>query len=81
VDGEEGKQYDDFGTGSLIFSPDGERVAYMAGVGNKWLVVVDGEEGKQYEGIGGGIVFDPSDSLHYLALEGNNIFLVEESVE
>jgi len=42
---------------------------------------VDGEEGKQYEGIGGGIVFDPSDSLHYLALEGNNIFLVEESVE
>ncbi|MGB2768477.1 MAG: hypothetical protein WBC88_01975, partial [Candidatus Zixiibacteriota bacterium] len=60
------------------------RVAYMAQVGGKWLVVLDGEEGKVYDSIvaggGGGIIFDSPDNLHYLARRGNQIDLVEEKI-
>ena len=70
---------------SFKVSPDSKRVAYAAGVGDKWFVVVDGKEEKQYDGIvtigGGRIVFDSSDSLHYLALKGKGIFLVEERIK
>jgi hypothetical protein len=80
VDGKEDKRYD--GCSILIFSPDSQRVAYRATAGNKRFVVVDGKEGKPYDDIvnrgGGRIVFDSSDSLHYLALKGNGIYLVEE---
>ena len=34
---------------SLKVSPDSKRVAYAAGSGNKWFVVVNGKEGKQYD--------------------------------
>ena len=85
VDGKEEKQYDGIGEGTPIFSPDSKRVAYAAQVGNKRFVVVDGKEEKQYDGIvtigGGRIVFDSSDSLHYLALKGKGIFLVEERIK
>ncbi len=80
VDGKEAKRYD--GIGTLIFSPDSKRMAYVAGAGNKYFVVVDGKEGKQYDSIvtirGGRIVFDSSDRLHYLVVKGNDIYLVEE---
>ena len=63
---------------SFKVSPDSKRVAYAAKVGSKWFVVVDGKEEKQYDGIitigGGKIIFDSSDSLHYLALKGESIF-------
>ncbi len=53
-------------------------------VGDKQFVVVDGEEGKKYDAIGGigekNIVFDSSNSLHYLAQKGNSIYLVEERI-
>lgn len=67
--------------GSLKVSPDSKRVAYAALVGNKRFVVVDGKEGKRYDGIivmgGGKIVFDV-DSIYYLAIKGEEIYLVEE---
>ncbi len=70
---------------SFKVSPDSKRVAYAAQVGKKWLVVVDGKEGKQYDGIvtigGGKIVFDTPTNLHYLALKGDSIYLVEEMIE
>jgi len=69
---------------SLKVSPDSKRVAYVAGVGNKWLVVVDGEEDKQYDGIraeGGTIIFDSPNSLHYLARKGNCFYLVEQRID
>jgi hypothetical protein len=55
----------------------------MAQVGNKWLMVADGNEGKQYDGIveGSNIVFDSPDNLHYLAKEGNKIYLVEMAIK
>jgi hypothetical protein len=47
-------------------------------------VVVDGKEEKQYDSIvtigGGRVIFDSSDSLHYLAQKGKSIFLVEERI-
>jgi hypothetical protein len=85
LDGKEGHYYDDIKSDSLIFSPDGQRLAYIAQVGNKQFVVVDGIEGKQYDaiitGVGGTIIFDYADSFHYLALEGNSVYLVEERLE
>jgi hypothetical protein len=70
---------------TFIVSPDSKRVAYGAIVGNKWFVVMDGKEDKQYDDIvilgGGKIVFDSADSLHYLALKGNSIYLVEEKMK
>ena len=85
VDGKEERQYDGIGQSTLIFSPDGKRVAYGAQVGNKWLVVVDGKEGRQYDDLfawaGGRIVFNSPDGLHYLASEGNKIYLVEEKIK
>ena len=85
VDGKEEKHYDGIGEGYPIFSPDSKRVAYMAQVGDKRFVVVDGEEEKHYDGIiilmGGRIIFDSTDTLYYLALKGNTIYLVEERIK
>jgi len=88
VDGKkEGKEYDGIFKNSLIFSSDGNQVAYAAVmispiVGPKCFVVVNGKEGKQYDNIirQGGIIFDSPDSLHYLALKGSDIYLVEERI-
>ncbi len=83
VDGMEGKRYAAIEEDSIIFSPDSKRVAYVATNGNKQFVVVDGMEGKQYDVIvtpsGGKISFDSPDSFHYLAFEGDRVYLVEES--
>ena len=41
-------------------------------------------KGEEYDAIitskGGGVIFDSSNTLHYLAIKGNNIFLVEEKI-
>ncbi|HEY77836.1 MAG TPA: hypothetical protein G4O09_01845, partial [Dehalococcoidia bacterium] len=67
------------------FSPDSNRVAYAATDGDKQFVVVDGTEGKQYNVIltanGGRINFDSPDSFHYLAFEGDSVYLVEERID
>jgi hypothetical protein len=77
VDGKEQKQYD--GTGSLVFSPDSKHVAYAAKADNKWFVVVDGKEGKSYDELvtQASIIFDSPESLHFLVLAGNNVYLAE----
>jgi hypothetical protein len=82
VDAREGKQYDGI-TAGPIFSPDSQRVAYGAKLGDKQFVVVDGKEGKPYDAIvsEGRIIFDSTDSFHYLAAKGDGIYLVEERIE
>ena len=71
--------------GGPIFSPDSQRVAYGAQAGEKRFVVVDGKEGELYDEIvtdeGGGIIFDSADRLHYLAIKGEGIYLVEERIQ
>jgi hypothetical protein len=85
VDRKEEKQYDGIMKGTSIFSPDSKRIAYAAKAGDKWFVVVDEREGRGYDGIvtggGGRIIFDSSDSLHYLAGKGSEIYLVEEKIK
>jgi hypothetical protein len=68
--------------GYIQVSPDRKRAAWGAKMGNRWNVIVDGKEGKQYdEIITSTIIFDSSDSLHYLAREGSNIYLVETRIK
>jgi hypothetical protein len=83
VDGQEGKRYDDIGASGLLFSPDGKRVAYAAQAGEDWLVVADGIEGKRYDGLlqGSRLVFDSPARLYYLAVMGNRIYLVQETIQ
>ena len=54
-------------------------MAYVAQAGKKkQFVVVDGKEGKEYDGImEDSLIFSPA-SLHYLALEDDSIYLVDE---
>jgi hypothetical protein len=80
VDGVEGKHYD--AAGGLVFSPDSQRLAYFAQAGDDWFVIVGGIEGKHYSGLSqGSIAFDSASSLHYLALDGSKVYLVEETLE
>ncbi len=82
VDGKEGKQYD--GVASVpILSPDSKRVAYADQVGDKWVVlpVKKGKWPTDEMVKTGRIIFDSPDSLHYLVVEGNVIYLVEERIE
>ena len=87
IDGKEGKPYHNIGEGSLIFSPDSKRLAYVAMGSNRDFVVVNENEGKQYETIftssmgGGRIIFDSPDSFHYFAVLGSGIYLVEENIK
>ncbi len=75
--------------GRPIFSPDSQRVAYVAGAGGKWVVVVDGKEGKQYDRIGldsHSLIFSPdSRRVAYIAKVGdtwfNNWFVVADGTE
>jgi hypothetical protein len=83
VDEKPGKQYERVKS-APIFSLDSKHLAYAAMAGDKWLVVVDGNEGNRYDSLlaefGGRIVFDSPTTLHYLALKGHTIYLVEETL-
>jgi hypothetical protein len=54
-------------------------------MGKKQVVVVDEKEQKLYDAIvvigGGKLLFDSPDRFHYLAQNGNNIYLVEETLK
>jgi Tol biopolymer transport system component len=83
IDGKEEKPYDEIKQGSLVFSPDGKHLAYIVKVNKKWAVVVDGKERKPYDSIVScweTISFDSSDTFRYVAQEGGNIYLVEETL-
>lgn len=64
----------------LLFSPSSQRMAYVAGRGDKQLVVADGQEGKEYDSFPGEFVFDSPKSLHTLALQEGEIFRVEVEI-
>ncbi|NIQ91774.1 MAG: hypothetical protein GWN33_12355 [Gammaproteobacteria bacterium] len=86
VDGQEGKYYDHIS--GLVFSPDGLHVAYMAQREKEKkptsFVVVDGVEMSKYSCVlgtrGCRIVFDSPHQLHYLALVGRTVVLVEQRI-
>ena len=70
---------------SLRVSPDNRRVAYVAGVGGKPLVVVDGKEGKIYDSISIGAgtpIFSPdSRRVAYVAKAGDKSLVVVDGKE
>lgn len=68
-------------SGSAIFSPDGNHIAYSVFSNEGQRVIVDGLEGKYYEHISN-LTFSP-DSKHcaYIAKEGEKYFLVLDGEE
>ena len=81
VDGREDSRYDQ--VTAPVFSPNSAHVAYGAKNGDQWSAVVDGKEGPHYDAMlrGGGIVFDSPDTLHYLAQNGQTIYLIRTPVK
>lgn len=77
VDGKTGPLYDDIGRGTLIFSPDGNRVAYVAFAKGRYFVVLDGKPGKEYDGVGCRPVFSPdSKRIAYTGRDGDKWFFI-----
>jgi hypothetical protein len=81
VDGRESKAYDHIKQGTPVFSPDSQRVAFVAERNFKLLTVTDGVEGKEFF-EGAGISFTP-DSRHlaYKAKLGTRFVLLVDGVE
>jgi len=86
TDGTDGPEHDRIGQGSVVFSPDSKRLAYIARRGRDpfvQFVVVDGVPGKPYDGIvGSGLAFSP-DSKHvvYGTGRGGKGFVVVDGHE
>jgi Tol biopolymer transport system component len=58
---------------TVVVSPDGRHVAYVAAKGNKQFVIVDGQAGREYDAIDpGSLVFSPDGKrLAYVAARKN----------
>jgi len=83
--GRPGKLYDDV-KGKFYFSPDSRHLAMIVYYQDQEMVVVNGVEGTRYDSVVtlGGVAkihFDGDGKFHYLATKGNELFLVEESLE
>jgi len=82
LNGKEQKLY--HGAGNLVFSPDSSHFAYSANMNNKLMQVIDGIESiNKYVRISE-VVFDSSNSLHYLAIKNfkdNEVYLITEQIE
>ncbi len=81
VNGKESNKYDEIVNKRLIFSTDGKNVVYEAILNKKVCVVFGGKEGLFYDRILSNIYFDTPNSLHYMALKENKVYLVEEVLE
>jgi hypothetical protein len=80
IDETESLPYEDIFT--LVFSPDSRRLAYTVQSRGKVNVVVDEVQGEPYDAImGQGLEYDSPTAIHYLALRGDEIYLVEESID
>jgi hypothetical protein len=74
VDGLPGPEFDVVST--LVFSPDGKRVAYGARSSPKQFMVVDGQA-MEFDGVFAGFqTFDEDGTLVYLAILGRELYRV-----
>lgn len=85
-DGEEIEKYDTIN--NITFSPDSNHLLFIAQDDDIWdeYVVVDGIEGKKYDDIlmhnvSESIIFDSPNKFHYLAIQGDEVYLVEELIK
>lgn len=84
LDGQEGTLYDSIIARSLSFSPNSQRLAYVAGNGTTQFAVVDGKEGKPYHCIAAQMppLFSPdSRRVAYGACDGARWFAVLDEKE
>jgi Tol biopolymer transport system component len=81
VDGKEHRTFDALGPESLSFSADGQHVAYVARLGNKWFVVLDGKEGKGYDGVTAPIFSPDGKRLAYGAIVNGKWAVVADNRE
>jgi Tol biopolymer transport system component len=83
IDGEEQKQYEGISQ-AVTFSPDSRWLAYIGRTEENSYVVINRNEGKPFTGIligwGGDLIFDSADKLHYIAINGEEFYLVEETI-
>lgn len=85
VDEKEGQPYDHIEENTLVFSPDSHHLAYIAQIGGRSIVVADGTDSQDYDEIisqnGRFMSFDTPDKFRYLALQGEYLYLVEETIK
>ena len=62
------------------FGPNGKRLAYVAIRAGKEMVVVDGVATRQYDSCRNLLFGDPA-SLHFIAIQGEEVFRVEVEIE
>ncbi|MFW5799028.1 MAG: hypothetical protein ACOCXX_05160 [Planctomycetota bacterium] len=78
LDGTAQPAFDNLVAGSLVFSFDGSRLAYVAARGGKYVLVVDGKAGRGHEKIGSAPVFSPDGKrVAYLAVDGGAETVIE----
>ena len=67
---------------SVWVSPDGQRLAYKAKKGKKWVVVVDDVEGQEYDEILGLLKFSPDGKrFMYAGRRGDKFVMVVDGME
>src|SRR6266481_1523594 len=82
-DCQQGKAYDDIGTGCVVFSGDSEHIVYIARRGSHWLAVHDGKEGNGYDRIGrtGIVLSHDGRHLAYSVIQKKQNFTVVDGQE
>jgi WD40 repeat protein len=82
--GKEQKPYDNIKP-EVYFSDDSRHLAIVASSGGQQMVVVNNLEGNRYDTIvttgGAKVHFDSADRFHYLATKGDQLYLVEETLQ
>ena len=67
-----------------FFSDDESLLAYIAAIGEEEMVLINGAPGNKYETImtmgGGSVIFDGIEKMHYMAIKGGKLLLVEEQL-
>lgn len=82
ADGYHGKEYPFPGVGTIVFSPDGSRLAYWAKAQDEgFLMVADGEEGRTYDEIGDPVFSPDGEHLAYVARDEEGKFVVLDGAE
>lgn len=83
VDGVMGERNVDPNDGPPVFSPDGNRLAYVAQEGTQRYVILDGKPGPKYEAVyKGTLTFSPdSRRLAYIARKGGKAIAVVDGIE
>jgi len=76
VNGRELRRHKAIGAESLLFSPDGGRLAYSARDGEKWFVVVDGQAGPEFDAVGTVVFNGNAEHFAYPAWLGRNVLAV-----